>query len=328
MRRRELITIVAGCAIAALPLALRAQQPLPVIGFLSNASPDEYTFRLDAFRQGLQETGFVEGQNVAIEYRWSNGDNSRLHVLATELVNRHVAVLVAGGGTPAAMTARTVTSTIPIIFAVSIDPVAVGFVRSLNRPGGNMTGISNMNVQMAPKKLEVVRELLPAARRVAVLLNPSSPRIGEAFIGELQPAANAMGIQLHVVNADRVDALEGLFMELSRQKVDALLISPDVLFNTHAEQLAKLALRHALPAFYNYHPFAAAGGLITYGTDENEYYRLVGTYAGRVLRGDKPADLPVQQSTKVEMIINLKTAKVLGITVPLSLLGRADEVIE
>jgi putative ABC transport system substrate-binding protein len=328
MRRRELIIIVAGSAISALPLALRAQQPLPVIGFLSNASPDEYRFRLDAFRQGLQESGFVEGQNVAIEYRWADGDNSRLHALAAELVNRHVAVLVAGGGTPAAMTAKAATSTIPIIFAVSVDPVAVGFVRSLNQPGGNMTGISNMNVQMAPKKLEVVRELIPAAKQVAVLLNPSSPRISEAFVEELRPAAKAMRIQLLPVNADRDDALEAAFTELSRQKVDALLIGPDVFFNTHAEQLAHLALRHALPAIYNYRPFAAAGGLITYGSDESEYYRLVGTYAGRVLRGDKPADLPVQQSIKVELIINLKTARALGITVPLSLLGRADEVIE
>jgi len=328
MRRRELITFVAGSAIAALPLTLRAQQALPVIGFLSNASPDEYTLRLDAFRQGLLETGFVEGQNVAIEYRWADGDNSRLHALATDLVNRHVAVLVAGGGTPAAMTARTVTSTIPIVFAVSVDPVAVGFVRSLNQPGGNMTGISNMNIQMAPKKLEVVRELIPAARRVAVLVNPSSPHISEAFVEELQPAAKAMGIQLYPVSAAKDNALEPTFAELSRQKVDALLIGPDVFFTTRSQQLAKLALSHGVPTLYNYRPFAAAGGLITFGADENEYYRLVGTYAGRVLKGDKPADLPVQQSTKVELIINLKTAKALGITVPLSLLGRADEVIE
>jgi putative ABC transport system substrate-binding protein len=326
MRRREFI---AGIGIAAAwQLAAHAQQPLPVIGFLSNASPDQYTLRLDAFRQGLLETGFVEGQNVAIEYRWADGDNSRLQALATELVNRHVTVLVAGGGTPAAMTAKTVTSTIPIIFAVSVDPVAVGLVRSLNQPGGNMTGISNMNVQLAPKKLEVVRELIPAARLVGVLVNPSSPRIGDAFVGELRPAAKVMGIQLRTVNADREEAFEPAFTELTRQKVEALLIGPDVFFTTRIAQLAGLALRHRVPTLYSYRPFVAAGGLISFGPDENEYYRLVGTYAGRVLRGDKPADLPVQQSIKVELIINLTTAKVLGITVPLSLLGRADEVIE
>jgi putative ABC transport system substrate-binding protein len=327
MRRREFIGIVAGSAVGALPLTVRAQQPLPVIGFFSNASADEYTIRLDAFRQGLQGAGFVEGQNVTIEYRWADGDNSRLQTLAAELVNRHVAVLVAGGGTPAAMTAKAVTSTIPIIFAVSIDPVAVGLVRSLNQPGGNMTGISNMNVQMAPKKLEVVRELIPVARLVGVLLNPSSS-IGDAFVGELKPAAKAMGIQLRTVNADREEAFEPAFAELTRQKVDALLIGPDVFLNTRIAQLARLALRHRVPAVFSYRPFVAAGGLISFGPDENEYYRLVGTYAGRVLKGDKPADLPVQQSTKVELIINLKTARALGITVPLSLLGRADEVIE
>jgi putative tryptophan/tyrosine transport system substrate-binding protein len=327
MRRREFIGIVAGSAVGALPLTVRAQQPLPVIGFFSNASADEYTIRLDAFRQGLQGAGFVEGQNVTIEYRWADGDNSRLQTLAAELVNRHVAVLVAGGGTPAAMTAKAVTSTIPIIFAVSIDPVAVGLVRSLNQPGGNMTGISNMNVQMAPKKLEVVRELIPVARLVGVLLNPSSS-IGDAFVGELKPAAKAMGIQLRTVNADREEAFEPAFAELTRQKVDALLIGPDFFLNTRIAQLARLALRHRVPAVFSYRPFVAAGGLISFGPDENEYYRLVGTYAGRVLKGDKPADLPVQQSTKVELIINLKTARALGITVPLSLLGRADEVIE
>src|SRR5262249_16099760 len=195
-----------------------------------------------------------------------------------------------------------------------------GFVRSLNQPGGNMTGISNMNIQMAPKKLEVVRELIPAARRVAVLVNPSSPHISEAFVEELQPAPKAMGIQLYPVSAAKDNALEPTFAELSRQKVDALLIGPDVFFTTRSQQLAKLALSHGVPTLYNYRPFAAAGGLITFGADENEYYRLVGTYAGRVLKGDKPADLPVQQSTKVELIINLKTPKALGTTVPPSLL--------
>lgn len=326
MRRREFI---AGIGIAAAcRMAARAQQATPVIGFLSNASPDGYALRLSAFRRGLRETGFVEGQNVIIEFRWANGENARLPALATELVNRGVSIIVAGGGTPAAMVAKAATPTIPVVFAVAVDPVEVGLVGSLNHPGGNLTGITNMNVQIGPKKLEALRELLPAATRVAILLNPTSA-VSESFLRELQPAAKALGFQLHVVQASRDSELEPAFAKVTDDlKAEALVLAPDVFYNTRTEQLAKLALRHAIPAMQQYRPFVAAGGLISLGADENEYYRLVGTYAGRILKGDKPGDLPVQRSTNVELIINLKTAKALGIALPLSLLGRADEVIE
>ena len=326
MRRREFI---AGMGIAAASrMAAHAQQAPPVIGFLSNASPDGYAVRLRAFRRGLRETGFVEGQNVIIEFRWANGENALLPALATELVNRGVSIIVAGGGTPAAMAAKAATPTIPVVFAVGVDPVEVGLVGSLNHPGGNLTGITNMNVQIGPKKLEVLRELLPAATRVAVLLNPTS--VGsEPALRELQPAAKALGFELHVVQASKDSDLKSAFAKVTDDlKAEALVLAPDVFFNTRTEQLAKLALRHAIPAMQQYPAFVAAGGLVSLGSDENEYYQLVGTYAGRILKGDKPSDLPVQRSTKIELIINSKTAKALGIALPLSLLGRADEVIE
>jgi len=270
----------------------------------------------------------VEGQNVAIEYRWANGENARLPALATELVNRGVAVIVAGGGTPAAMAAKAVVTTIPVVFEVAVDPVEVGLVPSLNHPGGNLTGITNMNVEMGPKKLEVVRELLPAATRVAVLLNPSSP-LSQPFLSQLQPAAKALGIQLDVVQASKDGDLEPAFAKVKDDlKADAVVMAPDIFYNMRTEQIAKLALRHTVPVIQTNRSFVAAGGLISLGSDESEYYRLVGTYAGRILKGDKPGDLPVQRSTKVELIINLTTAKALGISVPLSLLGRADELIE
>ena len=326
MRRREFI---AGIGIAAASrFAAHAQQPSPIIGFLSNASPDVYALRLNAFRRGLQETGFVEGQNVTIEYRWANGENARLPELAKELLNRGVAVVVAGGGTPAAMVAKEIVTTVPVVFAVAVDPVEVGLVPSLNHPGGNLTGITNMNVETAPKKLEVIRELLPAATRVAVLLNPSSP-LSQPFLGQLQPAAKALGFQLEVVHASKDSDFEPAFVKVKDTlKADAVVLAPDIFYNMRTEQIAKLALRHSVPAIQQYRPFVAAGGLISLGSDENEYYRLVGTYAGRILKGDKPGDLPVQRSTKIEMIINSTTAKAMGITVPLSLLGSADEVIE
>ena len=326
MRRREFI---AGIGIAAAwRLAAHAQQPAPVIGFLSNASPDEYALRLSAFRRGLQETGFLEGQNVRIEYRWANGENARLGALAMELVNRGVAVIVAGGGTPAAMVAKAVVKTIPVVFAVAVDPVEVGLVPSLNHPGGNLTGITNLNVEMGPKKLEVVRELLPAATRVAVLLNPSSP-LSLPFLTHLQPAAKAMGFQLDVVQASKDSDFEPAFAKVKDDvKADALVLGPDTFYYMRTQQIAKLALQYRVPVIQHYRPFVAAGGLVSLGSDESEFYRLVGTYAGRILKGDKPGDLPVQRATKFELFINSTTAKALGITVPLSLLGRADEVIE
>jgi len=327
MRRRKFITLAGGAAIA-WPLAVRAQQPaMPVIGFLSSASPDLYANRLRAFRQGLKEAGYVEGQNVAIEYRWAEGQNNRLPALAAELVQRHVDVIVAAGGTPSAVATKAATATIPIVFGVAVDPVKIGLVASLNRPGGNLTGITNLNVEVGPKRLELLRELIPTATNIAVLVNPTSP-IAEPFARSMQAAARTLGQQVYVLQASAEQDFDKVFADLVRLRAGALVISPDVFFNTRIIQLAVLSLRHAVPAIFQYREFAAAGGLISYGSDETEYYRLIGIYAGRILKGEKPAELPVVQSTKVEMILNLKTAKALGITVPLPLLGRADEVIE
>jgi putative tryptophan/tyrosine transport system substrate-binding protein len=319
VKRREFIALLGGAA-AAWPLAAHAQQPLPIIGFLSSASPDSYAIRLRAFRQGLKEAGYVEGQNLEIEYRWAEGQYNRLPVLAAELV-------VAGGGTPSAVAAKAATTTIPIVFAVAVDPTKTGLVASLSRPGGNLTGVTNLNVEVGQKRLELLHELLPTATIIAVLVNPSSPTT-EPFLRALQPAARALRLQLHVLNASTDRDFDTVFATLDRLRADALLISPDLFFYARVEQLAALSLRHAVPAIHQYRPFVAAGGLMSYASDETEYYRLVGIYAGKILHGDKPADLPVVQSTKVELIINLKTARALGLTVPLPLLGRADEVIE
>jgi ABC-type uncharacterized transport system substrate-binding protein len=328
MKRRQFILLLGGAA-AAWPLGARTQQAaVPVIGFLSNASPDAYTIRLRAFRQGLKEAGYVEGQNVEIEYRWAEGHNSRLPALAAELIRRQVAVIVAAGGTPAAMVAKAATTTIPIVFGVAVDPVETGLVASLHRPGGNLTGVTNLNVEVGPKRLELVHELLPTATIIAVLVNPTSPSIADLFSRAMQQAAQTLGLQLHILHASTDGDFDKVFASVVQVRAGALVISPDVFFNTRSEQLAALSLRHAVPAIYQYHPFAAAGGLMSYGSDETEYYRLVGTYAGRILKGEKPADLPVVQSTKVELIINLKTAEALGLTIPLPLIGRADEVIE
>jgi putative tryptophan/tyrosine transport system substrate-binding protein len=326
LKRREFITLLGGMVAAAQSVPARAQQaPMPVIGFLSNASLEFYEIRLRAFRQGLAETGFVEGQNVAVEYRWTSGDNEKLPTLAAELVRRQVAVIVSGGGIPSALAAKEATSTIPIVFAVAANPVHLGLVARLNKPGGNVTGVTNLNAEVGPKRLEVLRELLPTASNIAILVNPTSRGAGDLFLQDLFPAARTIGMQLHVLQVSTDPDLESAFTQL---RADALVISPDVFFNTRSELLAALSLRHAIPSIYQYRKFAAAGGLVSYGSEETESYRLVGIYTGRILKGDKPGDLPVQQSTKVELIVNLKTAKTLGITVPLSLLGRADEVIE
>jgi putative ABC transport system substrate-binding protein len=327
MRRRDFIKVIAASA-ASWPLTARAQRPtMPAIGFLSSASPDEYATRLRAFRHGLKESGYVEGQNVAIEYRWAADQYNRLPALAAELIHRQVAVIVAGGGTPAAAAAKAATVTIPIVFAIATDPVKVGLVASLNRPGGNLTGVTNLNVEVGPKRLEVLRELLPSVTIIAVLVNPASAA-AEPFLQALQPAASALGLQLHVLHASTDRDFAAAFATLVQLRAGALLISPDNFFNARIEQLAALSLRHAVPTIYQYRPFVAAGGLISYGSDETEFYRLVGIYAGKILNGEKPADLPVVQSTKVELIINLKTAKALGINVPQSVQSRADEVIE
>jgi putative tryptophan/tyrosine transport system substrate-binding protein len=324
MKRREFVTLLGGTA-ATWPLAARAQQrAMPVIGFLSSTSPQVYAARLPAFAQGLKEEGYIEGQNVAIEYRWAGDHEDRLPVLAAELVHRQVTVITAGG-TPSSVAAKAATATIPIVFETASDPITLGLVTSLNRPGGNLTGVTNLNVEVGQKRLELLRELMPAATNIAVLVNPSAPALTEQFIGNLQAAAPALGMQLHVVQASTDQDLDTVFAAL---RADALVVGPYLFFVSRREQIGALSLRHAVPTLFTYRKFVAAGGLISYGSNEAETYRLVGIYTGKILKGAKPGDLPVQRSTKVELIINLKTAKALGITVPLALSGRADELID
>jgi putative ABC transport system substrate-binding protein len=328
MNRREFTALVGGATVA-WPFAAPAQQAArPVIGFLGSASPHEHVIRLRAFRQGLKETGYVEGQNVDIEYRWAEAQNERLPLLATQLVNRQVAVIVAAGGTASALAAKAATASIPIVFGIGADPVEAGLVARLSRPGGNVTGVTSLNAEVGPKRLELLRELLPSTTIIGLLVNPATPALADPFARDLQAAAGVLGLKLHVLHASSDGDFDKVFATLGQLRAGALVIGPDNFFTARSEQLAALTVRHAMPAIYQFRPFAAAGGLVSYGSNETEYYRLVGVYAGRVLKGDKPASLPVQQSTKVELILNLKTAKALGITVPLPLLGRADEVIE
>ena len=326
MNRREFITLLGGAA-AAWPLAARAQQPvMPVIGFLNSASPDGYAVPVRAFRQGLKDIGYVEGQNVAIEYRWAEGQYDRLPALAADLVRRQVTA-IAATSTPAALTAKAATTTISIVFTTASDPMRLGLVASLSRPGGNVTGATQLNVEVGPKRLELVRELLPAATIIALLVNPTNP-VAETLARDLQAAARTIGLQLHILNASTEGDIDDAFANLAKLRAGALVVGSDVFFNTRSEQLGALTVRHGVPTIYQYREFAAAGGLMSYGGSITDLYRRAGGYTGRILKGEKPADLPVQQSTKVELIINLKTAKTLGLTFPLSLLGRADEVIE
>lgn len=328
MRRRELISLI-GVAVAAWPVATRAQQSvMPVIGFLSSASPEKYKIRLAAFRQGLKEIGYVEGQNVTVEYRWADGLNQRLSALGSDLVQRQVNVLVAAGGTPSALAAKAATTTIPVAFVVGTDPVAIGLVASLGRPGGNLTGVTTLNVGLGPKCLELLHRLLPSATNIAVLVNPGSPALAQTFLQALRPAASAFRQQLHVLEASTDGDLDRAFAALDQLRADALVITPDTFFSSRAEQLGALGLRHAVPTIFEFQTFAAGGGLLSYGGSEMDNYRLLGNYTGKILKGEKPSELPVQQATKVELIINLKTAKALGIIVPLDLIGRADAVIE
>jgi putative ABC transport system substrate-binding protein len=301
---------------------------MPVIGLLGTSSPDLYAIRLGVFREGLKEAGYIEGQNVSIEYRWAQDHVDRLPALAVDLVQRRVNVIVAASGTPGALAAKAATATIPIVFAVASDPIKLGFVESLNRPGGNLTGVTNLNLEIGPKRLEVLHALLPTATDFAVLIDPTGPALAEPFVREVQAAARSFGLRVHVLNASTERDFDSVFARLVQLKAAALIIGPSTFFVGRHEQLATLATRYKVPTIYQYRPFAAAGGLMSYGTDETEYYHLVGSYTGRILKGEKPAQLPVQQSTKVELIINLKTAKALRIDIPLSLLGRADEVIE
>jgi putative ABC transport system substrate-binding protein len=327
MQRRQFIAFLGGGA-AAWPLASRAQQPAPpVVGFVNFASPKSYARQLSAFLKGLGETGYVEGQNVAIEYRWAEGRNDRLRAMVADLVHRRVTV-IAATSTPAALAAEAATKTIPIVFETGGDPVRLGLVPSLNRPGGNVTGVTNANVGIAPKRLQLLHELVPTASVVALLVNPANPALTETTTKEVQAAALDLGLELHVLNANTERDFDGVFAKLTQLRAGGLVIGPDVFFTSQREQLAELALRHAVPAIYQYREFVAAGGLISYGAEITDAYRLAGIYTGRVLKGDKPADLPVQQATKVELHINLKTAKALGLNVPNTLIGRADEVIE
>jgi putative ABC transport system substrate-binding protein len=328
MRRRQFITLLGGAA-AAWPLAARAQQPaMPVIGFLGGTSPEVYADRLRAFRQGLNETGYVEGRNVQIEYLWAEGHNDRLPDLAAELARRPVSVIVAAGGTPSALAAKAATTTIPIVIGVAVDPVELGLVGSLNRPGGNLTGVTNLNVEVGPKRVELLHELLPSATLIAVLVNPTNPTIGEPFVRDLEAAARTLRLKLHVLHASTERDFDPAFATLVQLRASALVISPDQFLTSRIEQLARLTLLHRIPAISQLRQFTVAGGLASYGSSETEYYRPVGIYTGRILNGEKPADLPVQRSSRVELIINLKTASTLGLTIPLPLVGRADEVIE
>jgi putative tryptophan/tyrosine transport system substrate-binding protein len=328
MRRREFIKATAG-SVAVWPLAARAEQAaMPVVGFLNTVPSQLYMIRLNAFRRGLNELGYLEGQNVEIDYKSADGQNDQLPVLAAQLAQRPVRVIVAGGGTPSALAAKTATRTIPIVFETATDPVAIGLVASLDRPGGNITGVTNLNVEIGPKRLELLREVLPPLTTAGILVNATNPALSNAFQKGMETAGDRLGIKLRIVKASTESDLDAVFAALAQQQIGGLVIGPDVFFNAHAEQLATLATRYKIPAVFGFRPFVAAGGLLSYGGDENETYRLVGQYAGRILKGENPADLPVIQSTKVELLINLKTAKALGIEVPLPLLGRADEIIE
>ncbi len=327
MNRRDMIALLGSAA--AWPLAARAQQSAsPVIGFLHAQSLAGYREPVAAFHRGLAETGYAEGQNVAIEYRWAEGRYDRVPALATELVRRQVAVIVAGGGATTAVAVKAATATIPIVFHVGVDPVKVGLVMSLSRPSGNLTGVTITNVEIIAKRLELLHELVPAATSIAVLLNPTNSVGADAEIKELQAAARVLGLHLLILNASSSSEIEAAFASLVLERAGALLVSGDSLFITQYDRLAALAARYAVPAIYQSREATASGGLVSYGTDIPDSYRQVGVYAGRVLKGEKPADLPVQQATKIELVINLKTAKALSLTVPLALLTRADEVIE
>jgi putative ABC transport system substrate-binding protein len=325
LRRRE---FVAGLGSAAVwPLAARAQQPaMPVIGFLNGGSPAGYAPLVAAFRQGLKETGYVEGQNVApIEFRWAENQYDRLPAMAAELVGRQVAVIVAN--TPGLVAAKSATTKIPIVFNTGSDPVQAGFVASLARPGGNLTGMTTLNVELSPKRLELLHEMVPRATIMALLVNPTSP-LTEPEMRALETAATTLGLRLHVLHASTEHDFDAVFATLVQLRAGGLVIGSDTFLVERSQQLAALALRHAMPAGFEYREFVEAGGLMSYGDNVTDRYRAIGVLTGRILKGEKPTELPVQQSTKVELIINLKTARALGLTVPLTLRGRANEVIE
>ncbi len=324
--RRQFVALL-GSGVAAWPLKARAQRAaIPVVGFLHGAASDGYAPMATSFRQGLKETGYVDGQNVAIEFRWAQGQYDQLPSMATDLVRRQVAV-IAAGGTPAAFAAKAATSTVPTVIVVGSDPVLLGLVGSLNRPEGNLTGLAVLTDELEAKKLEVLHELLPAATSVGLLVNPANAP-AESKAKDLQAAARSLGMRLHILNASSESQIDAAFAALAGLGATALIVSVDTFLNNSRGQIVGLAARHAVPAIYGIRDFANTGGLMSYGTDLVDVYRQQGIYAGKILGGAKPADLPVQQVTKIELVINLKTARTLGLTFPTTLLGRADEVIE
>jgi putative ABC transport system substrate-binding protein len=325
MRRREFIAGLGGAA--AWPLAATGQQPaMPVVGFLNSGSPGGYAPMVAAFRQGLKETGYIEGRNVAVEYRWAEGRFDRVPAIAVELMRRQVAVIVAN--TPGVIAVKAATTTMPIVFTTATDPVKIGLVASLSRPGANVTGVTQLHEVVAPKRLELAHQLVPMATIIPVLVNPTDLSSSETQLKDLQAAARVLGVQLHVLHASTERDFDSVFATLVQLRAGALVISTDAFFTARSEQLAALALRHAVPAIFQDHEFAAAGGLMSYGGSTPDIYRIAGTYTGRILKGERPSELPVQQATKFELVINLKTAKVLGLTIPETLLATANEVIE
>jgi putative tryptophan/tyrosine transport system substrate-binding protein len=327
MRRREFITLVGGAS--AWPLAVRAQQSaMPLVGFLDSRTPDALGDRLRGFRQGLKETSFAEGENVAVLYRWAENQPDRLPQLASELVSRQVAVIAASGGPAVSFSAKAATTTIPIVFGSGEDPVRLGLVASLARPGGNLTGINFLNRELAGKQLELLRELVPGLARIVALVNPANASVTESTLREVDLAARAMGLQVQVIRASGSHELDAAFATFMRERPDGVFVGGDPFFNSRRLQLSLLAMRHAVPAIYSGREYAEAGGLITYGSDITDTYRQMGIYIGRILKGAKPVDLPVVQATKIELVINAQTARLLGLTVPPTLLATADEVIE
>jgi putative ABC transport system substrate-binding protein len=327
LKRREVITLLGGAA--AWPVAARAQQPaMPVIGLLGSETPEWYADRLHAFREGLAETGHVEGRNVMIDYRWAEGRNDRLPPLAAEFVRQRVAVIATLGNTASTLAAKAATATIPIVFRIASDPVEVGLVASLARPGGNLTGVTTLGVEVGPKQLELLHEFVPAVTVVALLVNPTNPALAETQSRALPAAASSLGLRLHVLQASTDRDFDAVFASLAQLRAGALVIGVDAFFNSRSAALATLATRHAVPTISAYQEFTAAGGLMSYGGSIVASSRQAGVYAGRILKGEKPADLPVMQSTKVSLVINLKTAKALSLTVPLTLQAAADDVIE
>jgi putative ABC transport system substrate-binding protein len=327
MKRRDFIAGLSGAV--ALPLTARAQQPvMPVIGFLDSRSPDALADRLRGFRQGLKDNGFVEGENVIIVFRWAENQMDRLPALADELVRRPVAVIVASGGAAVTLAAKAATTTIPIVFLTSADPVSLGFVASFARPGGNLTGINFFTRELAAKQLELLRELVPAATRVAALVNPANAVATEITLWGVERAARAMGLQIQAAHASTSREIDAAFATLARERPDALFVAEDAFLNSRRLQVSLLAMRHAIPAIYGGREHAEAGGLMSYGSNITDAYRQVGAYAGRILKGGKPADMPVVQADRFELVVNNQTARSLGLTVPQTLLTSADDVIE